>query len=128
MKNIELTPDTFTPPANIAKAINDATSVWGAMPARDRKIVMRLKIAPSAADFFRKKEFFPLQKVIKEYSDGSILLESRLAQFMEAIPTILNWIPDIEVLEPEKLRSEIRSRVEQYLNKIQQPAGSEAAK
>ena len=127
MKNIELTPDIFTPPANIAKAINDATSVWGAMPARDRKIIMRLKIAPSAADFFRKKEFFPLQKIVKENPDGSILLESRLAQLMEAIPTILNWIPDIEVLEPEKLRTEIRSRVEQYLRKIQLPAGSEAA-
>jgi len=118
MKSLELTPETFTPPANIAKAINDATSVWGAMPSRDRKIVMRLKIGPSAADFFRKKEFFPLQKIVKENPDGSILLESRLAQFMEAIPTILNWIPDIEVLEPEKLKTEIRSRVEQYLKKI----------
>ena len=119
IKTIELMPETFTPPANIAKAIEAATSVWGAMPAKDRKIVMRLKVAPSAADFFRKKEIFPLQKIVKENSDGSILLESRLAQFMEAIPTILNWIPDIEVLEPEKLKAEIRARVERYLKKMQ---------
>jgi len=118
IKSLELTTQTFTPPANIAKAINDATSVWGAMPARDRRILMRLKIAPAAADFFRKKEFFPLQKIIKTDPDGSLILESRLAQFMEAIPTILNWIPDIEVLEPEKLKSDILSRVESYLRKI----------
>ena len=116
--SLELAAQTFAPPDNIEKAIKDATSVWGAMPARDRKILMRLKIAPSAADFFRKKEFFPLQKIVKENSDGSVLLEARLAQFMEAIPTILNWIPDIEVLEPEKLKSDIRSRVELYLKKI----------
>jgi len=115
LKNLELTDQTFTPPANIEKAINDATSVWGAMPAKDRKIVMRLKISPAAADFFRKKEFFPLQRIIKENTDGSVVLESRLAQLMEAIPTILNWIPDITVLEPEKLKTEIRARVEQYL-------------
>jgi predicted DNA-binding transcriptional regulator YafY len=118
IKSLELTGQNFTPPANIAKAIKDATSVWGAMPARDRKILMRLKIRPSAADFFRKKEFFPLQKIVKEEPDGSLVLESRLAQLMEAIPTILNWIPDIEVLEPENLRAEIRSRVERYLDKL----------
>ena len=118
IKNLELTPQTFTPPANIEKAIQAATSVWGAMPAKDRKILMRLRIAPSAADFFRKKEFFPLQTIIKEERDGSVILESRLAQLMEAIPTILNWIPDIEVLEPEKLKTEIRARVERYLQKI----------
>ncbi|MEI7483015.1 MAG: WYL domain-containing protein [Elusimicrobiota bacterium] len=118
IKNLELTSQTFTPPGDIEKAIKAATSVWGAMPARDRKILMRLKISPAAADFFRKKEFFPLQRIVKENSDGSIILESKLAQLMEAIPTVLNWIPDIEVLEPEKLRTEIRSRVELYLQKI----------
>ncbi len=118
ISSMELTPQTFTPPANIEKAIKDATSVWGAMPARDRKILMRLKISPAAADFFHKKEFFPLQKIVKENRDGSVILESRLAQLMEAIPTILNWIPDVEVLEPETLRTEIRSRVERYLKKI----------
>ena len=118
IKNLELTSQTFTPPANIEKAIKAATSVWGAMPARDRKILMRLRISPSAADFFRKKEFFPLQKIVKENRDGSVILESRLAQLMEAIPAILNWIPDIEVLEPEQLKTEIRSRVERYLQKI----------
>ena len=121
IKSLELTSHNFIPPDNIEKAIKDATSVWGAMPARDRKILIRLKISPSAADFFRKKEFFPLQKIIKEEHDGSVILESRLAQFMEAIPTILNWIPDIEVLEPEQLKAEIRSRVEQYLEKIKNP-------
>jgi len=118
IKTLELTTQTFTPPANLEKAIYDATSVWGAMPARDRKIAMRLKIAPAAADFFRKKEFFPLQKITKENPDGSIILESRLAQLMEAIPTILNWIPDIEVLEPKELKTGIRARVEQYLKRI----------
>jgi predicted DNA-binding transcriptional regulator YafY len=115
---IELSTHVFTPPPNLERAMKAATSVWGAMPARNRKIAMRLKISPAAADFFRKKEFFPLQKISKENSDGSVILESRLAQFMEAIPTILNWIPDIEVLEPEKLKTEIRARVEQYLQKI----------
>ena len=118
INSLELAPQTFTPPDNIEKAIKDATSVWGAMPARDRKILMRLKIGPSAADFFRKKEFFPLQKIAKENPDGSVILEARLAQLMEAIPTILNWIPDIEVLEPEELKADIRSRVELYLKKI----------
>ncbi|MFA6434937.1 MAG: WYL domain-containing protein [Elusimicrobiales bacterium] len=122
IKSLELAPQTFVPPADIDKAIHDATSVWGAMPARDRKILMRLKIAPSAADFFRKKEFFPLQTIKKEERDGSLILESRLAQLMEAIPTILNWIPDIEVLEPETLKAEIRARVERYLRKIDPPA------
>jgi len=118
ISSLELTPHIFTPPANIEKVIKDATSVWGAMPVRDRKILMRLKISPSAADFFRKKEFFPLQRIIKEDSNGSVILESSLAQLMEAIPTILNWIPDIEVLSPETLKAEIRSRVELYLKKI----------
>ena len=118
IKSLELTSQIFTPPADIGKAIKDATSVWGAMPARDRKILMRLKIAPAAADFFRKKDFFPLQKIVKENPDGSVILESRLAQLMEAIPTILNWIPDIVVLEPAALKTEIRSRVERYLKNI----------
>ncbi|HOW90322.1 MAG TPA: WYL domain-containing protein, partial [Elusimicrobiales bacterium] len=63
IKALELTGQTFTPPADIDKAIRQATSVWGAMPARERKITMRLRIAPAAADFFRKKDFFPLQRI-----------------------------------------------------------------
>jgi predicted DNA-binding transcriptional regulator YafY len=35
---------------------------------------------------------------------------------MEIIPTIMQWIPHIKVLEPEWLRNKVVQRVTEYLN------------
>ena len=79
---------------------------------RDIKVV--LKIDKEVAAYFKKKLYFPCQKILKEEKDGSIVIECSASQHMEVRPTILCWMPHIRVLEPESLKNEIRKIVQNY--------------
>jgi len=106
----------FTPPSKkaMARLLDGATSIWGVTASRGLRVRLRLK--GPAADFFKSKEVFPRQKTIKENS-RYLILESAAAHPMEIIPHVLQWLPDITVLEPASLKNEIKDRIAAYLRK-----------
>ncbi|HAF95731.1 MAG: hypothetical protein A2X34_00985 [Elusimicrobia bacterium GWC2_51_8] len=106
----------FSPPPKkvLDRLLDGATSIWGVTASRGLRVRLRLK--GPAADFFKRKEVFPRQKTIKENSKY-LILESSAAHPMEIIPHVLQWLPDIEVLEPVSLKTEIQDRITAYLRK-----------
>ncbi|HAH31457.1 MAG TPA: hypothetical protein DCL44_03980 [Elusimicrobia bacterium] len=104
----------FTPPSKkvMDQLLDGATSIWGVTASRGLRV--RLRLEGPAADFFKSKEVFPRQKIIKETSKY-LILESSAAHPMEILPHVLQWLPDISVLEPAILKTEIKNRIAAYL-------------
>ena len=102
---------SFTFPNNIKTMLDKSVNAW-LSEKRDIKVV--LKIDKEVAAYFKKKLYFPCQKILKEEKDGSIVIECSASQHMEVRPTILCWMPHIRVLEPESLKNEIRKIVQNY--------------
>jgi predicted DNA-binding transcriptional regulator YafY len=50
------------------------------------------------------KKFFPSQKFIKTFEDGTVKFSIDYTNDMEILPFIKKWLPDIKILEPKELQ------------------------
>jgi predicted DNA-binding transcriptional regulator YafY len=69
----------------------------------------KLRASSKVAMYFKKdmKPFFPSQKFISENEDGSIDFSVKYTHFMEILPFIKQWLPDILVLHPQQLKESL---------------------
>ncbi len=111
IKGVKVLNSHFEVPPNIQTLLNESTSVWFAS-SRDKKVV--LKIDNQVAHFFKKKNYFPLQKIVKEQKDG-ITVETQTGDYMEILPTIRHWLPHITIISPIEFKKELIASLKNYI-------------
>ncbi|MDR0407649.1 MAG: WYL domain-containing protein [Campylobacteraceae bacterium] len=77
-----------------------------------------LKADSKISRYFKKemKPFFISQKFIKEESDGSIIFSIRYTQPLEILPFIKRWLPYMQILEPNVLRTKLKQELQKSLS------------
>lgn len=115
IRELEVLEATFKPPKDLQKILQESQSIWFS-EKRDR--VARIKVSADAAPFFEDRSSFPLQKIVKRNSDGSIVLETKLCHYMEALPSIYRWMPHLTVISPKELRDKVKKNVSIYLGRL----------
>ena len=73
---------------------------------------------PETAHYFKNKEVFPLQKIIKEDKKGYLTIESKISNLQEARQLIMPWVPYISIVQPKNLKDEIKKLLELGFHKI----------
>lgn len=106
---------TFSKPKNLQNILNESVNIWFETK-KDKKAV--LTVDKKVSKYFKEKNYFPKQKVVKEYKTGDIVLECYFAKEEEILHTILQWIPYITVKEPKSLTDSIKTRIENYQKKL----------
>ena len=106
---------TFTKPKNLQNILNESVNIWFETK-RDKKAI--LTVDKKVAKYFKEKNYFPKQKIVKEYKTGDILLECYFAKEEEILHTILQWIPYIVVKEPNSLIDTIKLKISNYQKQI----------
>jgi len=112
IKTVTILEDSFAPKVNIDKILGDSVNVWFDEVRGDRVLI---RVAPEAVQFFKERQYLPLQKTIEEKKDGSIVIETFPANPDEVKHIIMHWIPCLTVLEPAPFKVEIKAMVEKYL-------------
>ena len=97
---------------NIDKILRESTNIWF---EKDRPLEVTLEVSAECAKYFKRKTYFPLQKVEKELKDGRIVLSCKAAKEEEILPTILHWLPHIKVLSPASLHKRVKDVLNDYL-------------
>jgi len=115
MKKVEVLEETFEPSADIDKMLKQSVNIWFD-GVRGEKVL--IKVGAEVARYFRQKTYFPLQKIVTENKDGSIVLETYPAHPEEITHTIMHWIPYLTVLEPQVFKDEIKNTVTAYLKSL----------
>ena len=105
----------FSRPHKLEKILRDSASIWF---EENRKIKVTLAVDGEAAQYFKKREYFPKQKIVKTAKDGTLTLECSVGRYEEILPTILEWIPHIVVQEPKDLKDLVGQKVKEYSSKI----------
>lgn len=100
---------------NIEKILRESTNIWF---EQERPIEVSLEVSAQCAKYFKRKVYFPLQKLEKELEDGRIVLSCKAAKEEEILPTILHWLPHIKVLEPASLHSRVKEVLNDYLRSL----------
>lgn len=101
----------FTP-VEIDEKLKQAPNIWFDM---EQKLQIKLQVTKTVAGYFKEVEFFPYQKIEKEYKDGSLLLSCRTANFMQVLPQIQRWLPHIKVLSPAELKKQLAQQLCAYI-------------
>lgn len=112
IREVKILNKKFKYPENLKIILDESTSIWSDAK-RDIKAV--LLISPDVAQYFKKKSYFPLQKILGKKKDGSLEIESTLSHPREAIDVVLKWLPHIKVVRPKSIRDEVKSLVEEYI-------------
>lgn len=111
IKGLELLSENFDPPRNLKAALERSVNIWFSEEPGEKIL---LEIDKDAAHYFKKKIYFPEQRIVKEKKDGTLILQTQ-ANFNEVLRTIVQWIPDIKVIKPKELDLKVRQLLGAYL-------------
>lgn len=76
---------------------------------------VKVKVNSNIAFNFKLKNILPSQKILEEFDDGSLLIQFGVTT-EEDIDNILKaWIPDIEIISPQKYRNNFVEELKEYL-------------
>ena len=100
---------------NIDKILRESTNIWF---EKDRPLEVTLEVSAECAKYFKRKTYFPLQKVEKELKDGRIILSCKAAKEEEILPTIFHWLPHIKVVSPASLHNRVKDVLNDYLRSV----------
>lgn len=110
-----LVEEDFFPPDNLQEILDKGINIWFT-GKRNTKVV--LKVDKEVSSYFKQQTYFPDQKIKAEEPDGSLVLETKIDNFQEIVPVILNWIPYVKVVSPPKLKEEIKQAITTYLQEM----------
>jgi len=97
------------------------TLIQNAMTINKPAQEARLRASEKVAIYFKEnmKPFFPSQKFLCKNSDGSIDFSINFTHFIEILPFIKSWQPDICILSPLNLQNELKKDLQKSLNNYQ---------
>lgn len=78
------------------------------------KIEVILTVHAEVAEHFQARSLLPEQKIIKELSDGGLLLSSQITHAKQILPLVRYWIPHLKIISPERLQDEMEQEVKRY--------------
>ena len=99
-------------PVSLEEKLAKSPNIWF---DGEQNLEIKLKVSKPIAEYFKEVEFFPFQKIEKEYKDGSLLISCRTANFMQVLPQIQRWLPHIEVIGPWELSHILQEQLKNYL-------------
>ena len=87
---------------------------WGIWYQDKAPVTVKLRFNKRAAQRVKESKWHPLEKVEDTEDDGCIW-QADLAEWQEMLPWIRGWGADVEVLEPEALKKELRSETQKLM-------------
>lgn len=105
----------FVPPQNLKTILDESINIL--FPDKRDKTVT-LRIGKEVARYFKKRRYFPLQKIKKTNKDGSLIVETKIGNFAEILPVIFRWLPNINVIAPPGLKDQVKKEIKTYLRGI----------
>jgi hypothetical protein len=73
-----------------------------------------LSVDKEVAEFFKTKEYFPKQEIIKTQKNGDLILKTILGRYEEITHTIFSWILFIKIVAPETLKNRVLQKLYKY--------------
>ena len=79
---------------------------------------VKVKVKSEIAHFFKLKKHLNSQEILKENSDGSIIVTFKVSCDEDVDNLIKAWLPHIEVLKPERFRKRLIVELEEYVKEL----------
>jgi len=102
----------FPAEPEIEKRLAEEDGVW---LSEDRKEIV-LKISKEIAGYFRRRKLIANQVIEKELEDGGLIVSAKVGHPNQVLPIVRYWIPNIRIISPDGLQSEMERGLTEYLS------------
>lgn len=114
-KQIKVMDSTFISTPKLDQLLDNSISIWFQKDVEPYSVV--LQISSEVSKYFMRKPISKSQVTESLDEDGSMVVSVEITNDMEIIPLVKYWMPNIEVLEPTRIKEKIKKDFEKYLNK-----------
>lgn len=111
IRSVQLQAEAFTRDADVDASVQTEEGIWHS--PQPQKVL--LTVAPEAADYFKRRQLIPHQKVIAEAVDGTLTVETTVGHQNQILPIVRYWIPSVRIVSPEVWSDELISQLADYL-------------
>lgn len=114
IRSVQLLTDTFKRDPAIESSVETEEGIWHS--PQPQKVV--LLVAPKVADYFKRRQLIPHQKILAESTDGALTVETTVGHQNQILPIVRYWIPNVRIVSPVAWNDELTSQLADYLTCI----------
>lgn len=114
ISNVHVLSETFTRDPDVEASLETQEGIWHS--SQVQKVL--LSVAPEAAEYFKRRQLVPHQKVVEEYSDGSLLVETMVGHENQILPIVRYWIPSVRIKSPSEFKNSLEMSIVKYIGDL----------
>ncbi|MCK5293880.1 MAG: WYL domain-containing protein, partial [Arcobacteraceae bacterium] len=95
----------------VIETIKDEDNIWFS----SKQIEVVLNVDKSVAGYFSRRDILPNQTIVKELSDGGLLVSTKVAFDEEILKLVRYWIPNVKIVSPTYLQEKLENGLKEYL-------------
>ncbi len=115
IKNLSVSDDRFEMDKDKIEILKNAVNIWFEPDSKPFEVM--LYADKSIAKYFFRKSFFNSQKILENYSDGSIIFSIQTTSKKAVLYEVKKWLPDLYILSPQSLKEELVSMLQTFCDK-----------
>lgn len=119
-RSVQVKAETFTRDPAIESAVQAEDGIWHS--PKPQKVL--LSVAPEAAEYFKRRQLIPHQKILAESADGTLTVETTVGHQNQILPIVRYWIPGVQIVSPVAWNDELISQLADYLTCVGHPGPS----
>jgi len=112
---LTLTSEHFTPDPHIAKYFAEEDDVWFSLNKR----TVQIKISAEVSYYFQRRNVLPAQKIIRQESNGDVIVQTEMAHENQLFPLLRYWFPNLTIISPGSLQRHFLQKLSQQLAKME---------
>lgn len=111
IKSVDIQDETFKRDPRVEASVETQEGIWHSSNVQ----TVLLTVAPEAAEYFKRRQLIPHQRVIQESPDGTLLIETMVGHQNQILPIVRYWIPSIRIESPLSLQKTLEESLMSYL-------------
>ena len=102
---------SFTPNSTIIETIENGDGIYfeGVI---DEVI---LKVSAKVAVYFTRRAVLPNQEIVKEMTDGTLIVMCKKVHEQSILPLVRYWIPHVEIVAPDAMKVKLMQQLHEYM-------------
>jgi predicted DNA-binding transcriptional regulator YafY len=117
IRSVQVQAETFTRDHAIESSVRAEEGIWHS--PHPQKVL--LSVAPAVADYFKRRQLIPHQKIVAKSGDGTLTVETTVGHKNQILPIVRYWIPDVRIVSPVAWNDELISQLADYLTCVGYP-------
>ena len=99
-------------PRDLDDTLSNSINIWF---SQDRNIEVIVEVDNTWAQYFKRRSILPLQEILEEREDGSLVISFMACSNEEIIMCLKQWLPHVRVLSPKDVRAKLTKEYTQWL-------------